>query len=873
MLDNKKEIGDLDLRIIIVGDENVGKKTLTKRIHMLNCSETKEISLNFNLYNEEKEKERKKRIKKLIYRNSISDEIEQNENFEYRDQETILYTENEIKKEEKRKKLMSVQKLYKFCNFNTIKISVFPCVELQPVIYNNYDMDEKKNDHADVFEKKYDKSIKGLINDIIKIISIPMDNTNDKLEVLFLFCFDLSNFKTFKSIKLYFEGLNNKFNIIKNYNMALIGNKNDKKKVLKEKQQKNLQNFINTINIKYYEISSFLYFNFENFFEQLIFNTFENKTKYNYNTKEFNEKFHIIISERSNFSKSQRTLDPKDIFPSPNKYNNNIYQYPLSKKKLVNIFKSKNKYNKKIFINKKGPLYPIFFKEKEEDKENEIKELNYKNLIQTSREEKTKKYYIDMELNKKMNEYLEPYFHKPGYSIGGFHSDHSLSLRQNRRKINFQKTKEIKEAYDDGIYMKLNKRKNKKVKSLNKRNIMLLKEELKKNKLENDKILEERHYNVKLKNQSLENEKINKILEKEKKYEKKYIQRKKKLYRSKLNYLKKAFKTTLSLKPKKMSCEPKAKFYDTVSSISLKKGFTFGSRPEKKRINEISPELPYFLDDFEKIAKKYKNKREIKSYSERFPKYSTDEVGDSREQMEKRQKTFELKRKELKNNAFSDFFDNMKKHRNDFILRKQKIKKTEDEKYKNLMNNKYFLTEIDYNQVETSYPKYSMAGKYKQKNDKVNDWNKHYELLDDEEDLETKLNYLKNIINEEEIPNIGKVRPSFPKYSFGKEKRFAKTLSDIDKNRTKNKKLDFKNDDNINNWLFKNGVFGYNDKQSYLKTQTFMGLGKRFNNFQDKGNGVPGPGKYTIKGFADLISFRNNKKNKISKTERNNSEN
>ena len=873
MSDIKKDNGDLDLRIIIVGDENVGKKTLTKRIQMLNCSESKEINLNFNLYNEEKEKERKKKIKKLMYRNNISEEIEYNENFEYRDKETILYTENELKKEEIRKKLMSIQKLYKFCNFNTIKISIFPCIELQPIINYNIEIDEKKNEHPNEFEKKYNKSIKGLISDIIKIISIPIENTNDKLEILFLFCFDLSNFNTFRNIKLYFDGLNNKFNIINNYNIALIGNKNDKKKILKEKQQKNLENFINAINIKYYEISSFLYFNFENFFEKLIFDIFDNKTKCNYNTKEFKEKFHMIISERPNFSKSQRVLEPKNIFPSPNKYNNNIYQYPLRKKKLINLFKAKNKYNKKIFINKKGPLYPIFYKEKDEDKENEIKELNIKNLIQTSREEKTKKYYIDMELNKKLNEYLELYSHKPGYSIGGFHSDHSLSLRQNRRKINFQKSKEIKEAYDDGIYMKLNKKKIIKNKIIDIRDNMLIKNEMKKNKLENEKILEERHYNVKLKNQSLENEKINKILEKEKKYEKKYKQRKKKLYKAKLNYLKKALKTTLSLKPKKLSCEPKAKFYDTISSISLKKGFTFGRKYEKKKMDMVSPELPYFLDDFEKIAKKYENKREIKSYSERFPKYSTDEVGDSREQMEKRQKIFELKRKELKSNAFSDFFDSMKKHRKDFILKKQKSKKKEDEKYKDLIHNKYFLTEIDYTQVETSYPKYSMAGKYKSNKDKVNDWSKNLEYLDDEEDFGNKLNSLKNILGEEEIPDIGKVRPSFPKYSFGKEKRFAKTLSDIDKNRKKNKNIDFKDDDNTNNWLFRNGVFGYSDKQSYLKTQTFMGLGKRFNNYKDKDNGVPGPGEYTIKGFADLITFRNHKINKISKTERNNSEN
>lgn len=854
---NKKTNGNLELRIIIIGDEKVGKKTLAKRIQMLHCSKTKIIENNLKLYNETKEEKRKKKLKKLIYINKeleTSEEKDQKQNFDYRDKKTVLFTERELKIERERKQLMSIQKILKFY-FRTIKISVFPCIEIQPLLPN--DIDEGKNEILDDFEKKYNQSMKGLINEIGQIISLPVDDSNNNVEILFLFCFDLSNYKSFKSIYLYYNELNREFNIKKNYNMALIGNKNDIKKLMKERQKKYLQNFINKINIKYYEISSLLYFNFEAFFEKLFFDIFEN-SKYNFNTKEFRDKFHNMINERTNFSKSQKTLILKDIYPSPNKYHNNPFEYPLNKKTLVNLFKSKNKYNKKIYIDKKGPLYPILLNKKEDD----LKEDNYKNtiknIIKTSKEKKSESFFMYTEVNQNLKNFLEPYSHRPGYSLAGFHSEHSLSLRNNRRKINIEKNKEVVEAFDNGINF-MNRKKLKKIKSYNRSFNSLSQRKKYKNKIENEKILKERHFNVKLKNKSLEDEKINRILEKEKKYDKKFIQRKQNLYKSKLNYFKKQLKASLSLKPKKIDFMPKAKFYDTFSSFSLKKGFSFGKKYENKNLNYISPEYQYLLDDFEKIVKKYKNKKGIKSYSERFPKFQTEEIDDySREILEKKQKDFELNRKKLKSNAFSDFFDYMKRYRNAFTLKKEKIKEKEEEKYNELVNNKYFLTEIQYSQVETSYPKYSITGKgiIKKKDYRGN--NEDSDLSGDEDIFK---------IIEEEKPNIGKVKPNYPKYSFGKEERFKKTYSYIGKNR--NKKIDF-NEEESRNWLFKNGIFGYNDKQSYLKTQTFMGLEKRMKDYKD--NGVPGPGQYSIKGFADLITVKTDKKRKISKTERNLSE-
>jgi hypothetical protein len=70
--------------------------------------------------------------------------------------------------------------------------------------------------------------------------------------------------------------------------------------------------------------------------------------------------------------------------------------------------------------------------------------------------------------------------------------------------------------------------------------------------------------------------KLIKLLKKKKNIKKNIYKEKKKLFRSKLNYFKKALKTTLLLKSKNNDNEPKAKFYDTVSSISLKKAFPLG---------------------------------------------------------------------------------------------------------------------------------------------------------------------------------------------------------------------------------------------------------------------------------------------------------
>jgi hypothetical protein len=86
-----------------------------------------------------------------------------------------------------------------------------------------------------------------------------------------------------------------------------------------------------------------------------------------------------------------------------------------------------------------------------------------------------------------------------------------------------------------------------------------------------------------------------------------------------------------------------------------------------------------------------------------------------------------------------------------------------------------------------------------------------------------------------------------PIFSFGKSERFPNMYK-------------FKeNDSKDKNDLFVDGNFDISDKQSFLKTQNFMGSGPKGNSV--KYNGVPGPGYYLLKGFADEIIQKGEKIN------------
>ena len=144
----------------------------------------------------------------------------------------------------------------------------------------------------------------------------------------------------------------------------------------------------------------------------------------------------------------------------------------------------------------------------------------------------------------------------------------------------------------------------------------------------------------------------------------------------------------------------------------------------------------------------------------------------------------------------------------------------------------YFKKEINYNQVENSFPKYSFREKTffgsifsKDCNNTNNDLN----------ESSTKINtlYLEN-------PDIQYTHMKYPKFSFGKSKRFNATSENFQGKSTFYNHTD------------------YSYTQSFLKAETFMGTAKKS---ETKDNGVPGPNVYKIKRFADDVVEKGNKVN------------
>ena len=796
---NKPNI--FDLRIILLGDSNVGKKSIVKRFKILKCTETKEISL--KEFIRKKNLLNKKKIVKINKKKELSEE------------EKISQ-----KKEEKRIDLMRFTKIFRM-ELNSIHISFCPCPDAEPLDYdyNPPDEDEENNE----FEKEYKISIKNIIKSIEEIIMKPSDDNRAQIEILFLLCFDLSNFSTFENLIIFFSQINKHFHLTKNaFKLALIGNKLDIKKSMNNDEKENFENFKNQLKLPYYELSSLMFFNFENFFEKLILDIFSNDFTFLTN-EHYKNLFHNILNTKNDFSKTKRGdfVMNTDI-PGANKYNNNVYDYPTKKKEFLKIFKDKTKFNKKIFINKEGIMFPPIKDIKEEINSTENNKKNSKEF-----KEEFLAINWDTIKNDKIQAALELNSNKPGFSFG-IKTNKSLGLKKERDNLRNLKEKEIENNFDGYIFsgsQVLPLRSYRSSLSLEKyqekyeQNRIFKRNKKLEERKEISDMIKERHNEVQLKNSRSFNQKIYKIEEKDKKFEKirKFLENQKKM--KKFN--------TIDLDEKRTSYkyfEPKRKFYNPISSISTKKGFTFGQKLEIKYEQKDSPDYPIFMDDFEKLIEKNKKRGEIKSFGNRFPVYKTEEIGDSSYVMEK-QKDFEKKRKRFRTQLFSDFFDNRKDKKEEVINNKKLIFDIQEKKLKEQIrksyktDSNYLIRDINYNQIESSSPKYTIKGKHKytlfSQNKKDDDYynnNRRFATISGKE-----IDYEREFTN----PNIGAIYPRYPAFSFGSAKRFD-ILEKIKKN--KNKKIK-------KNKRYEEEEFdiskGYKDDQSFLMVQTSTGTDEK----------------------------------------------
>ena len=256
----------------------------------------------------------------------------------------------------------------KLFNVNKSKIIlkpyyIFPAEELP-----DYYVPTEDDTSDFILEGNNKISLKGINRDIYKKINskrtfIEFDKLlGYKISVynFFIFIYDLSFFPSFESLILYFDKINNKFDITNNEDnciTCIIGNKKDKKINLEKDQENKYNEFIKENNNLYvYEISTKPFFNFDKFFYDFFFETLNQYHEKLFNEYNFKKNFGKIVLNKCTFSKAIREIiDPTRDNPGPG-YDLNIYGYTTAKELNEAFNDKKKRFNKKIFSNKQGPI-------------------------------------------------------------------------------------------------------------------------------------------------------------------------------------------------------------------------------------------------------------------------------------------------------------------------------------------------------------------------------------------------------------------------------------------------------------------------------------------------------------------------------------
>ena len=826
----------LELRVILIGEIGVGKKSIVKRFKMLNCSETKIFSTKDENNINNKDNDINNNTKTTTDSKAKLDEKEQID----LDEKNML-----IKREEKRQELMNFSLIYKI-RMNYFEIRFFPCIEALPL---EFDYESKEDDDELLeLEKEYKFTLRPLIKEIKDILLTPPENPNNQIEFLFLLCFDLSNFDSYNKLLIYFDQLEKKLKISENFKVVLVGNKIDKKSDVKKEDKEKINKFKNKIKANYYEISTMMFFPFDKFFETLVLENLKEIPLLN--NEDDKNLFHETLMKKNNFSKAERKIGADNGISGEVKfkYNKDQYEYPSTIKDLMRVFQDPDKFNKSIFLTKIGAILPPI-KKKVKDKEYTSFKKE-QNLLLSKMSPGIK---VNPN-NKKIKEALELTSRKPGYSFGFKFDKKSLNLKNKRKALSEARYNALEEFMKENttkLYCnknKINQEENKGMNNQSKyeqnRNEILQKREDDFNLINEEK--KKRNLDVIENNTKEAKKRIDKILEKINKYNKKYSEEKKTKEKKRIENIVKNNLNSLNITTEnnlKKSKEPKAKFYTPKSFILTNKGFTFGHKYTKEeKIKKVDyPEFPLFKDDFEKIL--LKNKKIIHtSINERFPKEKAHKsIDDSK--LQKKQIEYEKKRDLIKMNKTATFEQQRKDFKKKVDTNKKNIEKSSEmllEEY--IMKtyngeNNYLKREINYTQVENASPKYSFREKTKygsifsKEESNTNDYYNN--------NKSTNVNSL-NLEN----PDIQYTHMRYPKFSFGKSKRFNITSDDFQGQST-----------------FYNNT-DYNYTQSFLKAQTFMGTSKKM---EVKYNGVPGPNVYKIQRFADDI-VEKSKKNNLVKT-------
>ena len=839
-----------EFRIYLIGESLVGKQSIINKISQMPSTKTIQPENNSTI-----------EIKiQPTFKNKLNSQKDDSKSIskESLTKKSLSTVQIQIKneKEDEKYKTHPAENSAKLFNINNTKLIFkpfyIPPAENLPFNYESLDENsdcEIENDEKISFKLAKNFITQNITNKNFVINEKKLSNYKINIENVFLFIFDLSDFKSFERIILYYNSISRAFHFDDedtNISAALIGNKLDKKIFFNYNQQETFNKFITKCNLNYYEISTFNFFNFEKFF----YNLFEDLFNFFFENVFFSNDFKDLLKNRPNFSKAKRTIkNENENFPGP-KYNIDIFGINSDKEKFDALNNSKTRFNKKIFINKTGP---IFHKSKSDVNINDKKNLHFitKNFddnfnnINNNFNNKIKgftlgtvqgKLNLKFERNEKKKEIDQKI--KSSFDLNEI-SDLFLNIKTNKNEDYFNLAKKRKEQIQQNLFNEKKIRLNK-IKEIHEKNLQKI-NEIKQNQIKNI-FLNQKIVASKSSPDLLTIEDKNTF---EKDNKNRYYNV---LFSNNKKHIEK--KVDKNLLPNYNFITPGPNAYDISGNLlNPSKGKTIlGKRKEPiHRISNVS--FPNIKSDFEKIVEN-NMKKSFVSYGDRFKfLYNNINVDNENKKYinEDKWKKWEENKKDSEKEKRILFF--LKDRLNKMKLQKEK-KKKEDEfkenKIENLQQKFGENIQINYSQVETSSPKFSIIGRHFQKNEYENNNNNLMigSNFDNNENIEKNNEIIFN------NPNFNAIKTSYPAFSFAHEKRFK----------------DFKeNDENNFNDLFVDGNFGEQTRKDFSKKEPYSlkdkrGIKKIIENF-------PGPGEYKIKtSFEEIVQKglkinQNNQKN------------
>ena len=849
-------MNSFEIRVFITGDYQVGKSSIVQRFKKLNSTQTE----NDDYFFPEDPKDEYGLGK--IKTKETSEKLAKYQQLD--DVEKIL-----VRKQIERKSLMKFKKIF-IVGHTRLEFNFFPIKSADEKTVTGI-TENKEDDEEIKFGNKL-INFKNVINEIRKIYVKDLKDSNANLATLFLFVYDLKDFSTFKKMEIYFNKLGNYFQADSNYLKAIIGNKADLRVRLQKRDKEYFEKFMkNNSDTKHYEISTYNYFNFEKFFEQLFIDIISPLYE-ELHKQTFLNRFHLVLHKRANLSKAERKIHEINDVPFLGENDNpDVYAYPEDKAEFRRTFSNmkRGRYGFKIFINKQGPIFPVIDKQGQE--KNKQGGLLSKPGTALGRDKKSKTAigFGNWEISNKNKEIREALMTNiPGYSLGI--RGGRYGFKKERKKKFKEREEELKSAFQQH-YNGLHERKEL---DTNKKNIdyienkkEIMKEIVDKIQENENKHLKDREKNKKIQDDKLK-EKIEKIKTKQDKYQQIYEKNQKEMRKKKaeLSHPKTATIRKGKTPFRKMKDIPAYTLYDVTTKYDPNKGWTMGMKynynPNK---NKDDPGFPTLKSDFDRIVNSPKY-AEIKYTAPRFKEEKIVQPSEDLKLYDDtayKEKIANIKEKGERSTNLKTFLEERKYKKEKVMENKQRIEEARKEELEDLKAripktgtnaNEYGynsdLVDINYNLVEDSSPNYTMKGRYN--HGSIFDMPDNYSVVNnDDEDEENKIGSNGKPIQDEEykkslpVPQYDVVKPSLPTYSFNKAKRFY------------DKPLYQPSPNAIPVMPFENGIFKPPDHESKSIGQGFMGKAKKDNVL--KGNGIPGPGQYRIKGFAEIIAEKGRK--------------